>query len=229
MSETSKSAATLGVNNQGDPRRRRTRAAIIKAGQSLFGECHPDGVSIDEIIRASNIAKQSFYNHFSDKNELNQEILRIARAELDALVEEFNNGELDPARRVANGLCVYAAQALRNPSQSRMVARLTIDDILIGSKTNAHTLADVEEGLKQGRLALFSLEVGLSYIVGAGQALVGRILLDDEPTLAPGNAQRIVTLTLRAFGLPPLEAELIASEASERIVRPASIEVKHQG
>lgn len=217
---STKSTLAPKANPGGDPRRRRTKAAIIKAGQQLFGERHPDGVGIDEIIRVSNISKQSFYNHFTDKSELNQEILRIARAEFDALVEDANDGESDAARRVSNGLCVYAAKAVSNPAQCRMFARLIQDQTTLSSDIHAHTLADINQGLKQGRLAVFSPDIGLSFVVGAGHALISRILQDPDPANAVNTAQRIVTLTLRACGLPPLEAELIASGSAERIVRP---------
>ena len=204
-----------------DPRRRRTREAIVRAGAELFGLHHPEGVSIDELIRAARVSKQSFYNHFADKDALAHEILRIARAELDEQVDDANRDQGDPARRLAAALCVYARQAMRNPLQGRLIARLPLEDVAADSDTNLRAVADLRAGLAQGRLAILTLDTGLTFVLGAGQALVSRVLLDREPGLVLSVSQQFVTLVLRAFGLPPIEAELIASEAADRILRQA--------
>ena len=202
-----------------DPRRRRTRDAIIRAGEELFGKHHPEGVSTDELIRLANVSKQSFYNHFVDKDALAREILHIARADLDGHVDEANRDEKDPARRLATALCVYARQAMRNPSQGRLIARLPLEDLAADSETNSHVVADVRAGLAQKRLAVFTLDTGLTFITGTGQALISRVLMDRQPVVVLSSSQQLVTLVLRAFGLPPIEAELIASEAADRILR----------
>ena len=202
-----------------DPRRRRTRQAIIRAGQTLFGQHHPDGVSTDELIRAAKVSKQSFYNHFVDKDDLAHEILRMTRAEIDALVDEVNVGQTDPAKRLASALCVYARHALLNPEQGQLIARLPFDDIAVESDTNSRVVSDLNEGLLQGRLAIFTLETGVAFVIATAQALINRVLGAPQPTLAVVTGQQFVTLVLRAFGLAPIEAELIASEAANRIIR----------
>lgn len=218
--KTIKATGPRPTISEDDPRRRRTREAIIRAGEELFGHHQPEGVSVDELVRAAKISKQSFYNHFVDKDALAHEILRIARAELDALVSAANEGQSDPARRLATGLCVYARQALRNPNQGGLIARLMLDDVTPDSETNSLLVADVRAGLAQGRLAMFTLETGLAFILGVGQALIWRVLADRQLSLVVVTSQQFATLLLRAFGLPPIESELIAAEAANRIVRP---------
>lgn len=202
-----------------DPRWLRTREAILDAAQTLFAEHRHEVVGLDDLIRLASVSKQSFYNHFSDKDELVREILQMARQEFDALVTEANAEETDPARRIATALCIYAGQALDNPSHARLLARLALEDISAESQTNSPIVADVRLGLNQGRLAVFTLETGLAFIIGAGQALVNRVLLDGQRPLALSTAQQFVTLVLRAFGLSPIEAEVIASQSADRILR----------
>lgn len=208
-----------GLNTDDDPRWRRTREAILRAGEELFGHHQAEGVSIDELVRTAKISKQSFYNHFADKDALGHEILRIARSDVDALVTAANDGQSDPARRLVTGLCVYAKRALSNPTQARLIARLMLDDLGTESETNAHLVADVRAGLSLERLAVFTLETGLSFVLGVGQALIWRIANERHPGLAVTTSQQFCTLTLRAFGLPPIEAELIAAEAADRIIQ----------
>ena len=67
---------------QVDRRRVRTRAALLRAGASLFATRSVDGVSIDDIVAAADVAKGSFYNHFPDKEALAAELSDAARASL---------------------------------------------------------------------------------------------------------------------------------------------------
>lgn len=202
-----------------DPRWQRTREAILRAGQELFARHHYSVVSLDELIRVASISKQSFYNHFVDKDELVKAILETARHEFDALASAANGNEKDPALRIATALSIYAGQALENPAHARLLAHLALEDISAESRTNVPIVADVRLGLDQGRLALFTVETGVAFIIGVGQALVNRVLLDGERSLAMTTAQHFCTLTLRAFGIAPIEAEVIAARAVNRVFR----------
>ena len=51
-----------------DRRRARTRAALLKAGRTLLASRDVQGLSVDEIVAAADVAKGSFYNHFTDKD-----------------------------------------------------------------------------------------------------------------------------------------------------------------
>ncbi len=213
MSTTTKTAEGT------DPRWRRTRQAIITAGETLFGLHPPDGVSVDDLVRLAKISKQSFYNHFPDKDALARELLRLTRAELDALVTAANEGEEDPAKRLAAGIAIYAMQALLKPHQGQLVGQLMLIDASLESETNSPVIADVTAGLAKGRLAVFTPETGVGFILGAGEALVRRVLADPNREAASIVCQQYTTLVLRAFGLSPLESEMIAAEAADRIIR----------
>jgi AcrR family transcriptional regulator len=212
-------ASAKRTDSRSDPRWRRTREAILRAGQELFAQHHYSVVSLDELIRVAAISKQSFYNHFVDKDELVKAILEAARHEFDALASTANGDEKDPALRIATALTTYAGQALENPAHARLLAHLALEDISADSKTNVPIVADVRLGLSQGRLAIFSVETGVAFIIGVGQALVNRVLMDGDRSLAMISAQHFCTLTLRAFGVAPIEAELIAARAVDRVFR----------
>jgi hypothetical protein len=83
---------------------------------------------------------------------------------------------------------------------------------------------DVRAGIADGRLACFSPDTGIAFVIGAALSLGWRVLLDGNRANAPITIQQFVTLTLRAFGLPPIEAELIASQAVDRILRAPATE-----
>ena len=216
---SSRSASNKPEASRVDPRWRRTREAILRAGQELFGRHHHSVVSLDELIRLAAISKQSFYNHFNDKDELVEYILDAARREFDELVSAANGDEKDPALRIATGLATYASQALEKPAHARLLAHLLLENISSDSETNVPVVADVRLGLDQGRLALYTIETGLAFLIGAGQALVNRVLLDGDRALAMTTTLQFCTLTLRAFGIAPIEADVVAARAVDRVFR----------
>ena len=66
-----------------DRRRMRTRSALMGAGQRLFAEKNIDGVTIDEIVDAADVAKGSFYNHFDGKESLADAIVELVQADCE--------------------------------------------------------------------------------------------------------------------------------------------------
>src|SRR5690349_6429998 len=91
-----------------DRRRVRTRAALLEAGRTLFASRSVDGVTIDDIVAAADVAKGSFYNHFPDKEALARELADRARAGAEALAARLGAGVADPAERVARAVCGFA-------------------------------------------------------------------------------------------------------------------------
>ncbi len=202
-----------------DPRRIRTHEAIVRAGLELFAENIPEGVSIDELVRAAGVSKQSFYNHFSDRDDLARHILQLTRTEIDASVQEAYRDVADPALRVAVGICVYVRHALDHPQQAWIGVRLSSQAVAAESEFNPMLAEDVRTGLAKGRLACFTPETGIAFVVGVSVALLWRVLLDGGEGAALVVTPQFVTMLLRGFGLPPIEAETIASQAVERILR----------
>lgn len=200
-----------------DPRRARTREAILSAARKLFSEHYATGVSIDEISRTAGVSKQSFYNHFRDKDLLVREILLTLRSDWVALARSANAGESDPAKRLAIAMCIFGQRAAHDPSGARLFARLPLLDVTLDATLNESVAADVREALAKGRLAIFNIETGIAMMVASTQALISRISADDNPALAQTRCQQFATLVLRAFGLTAIEAELIASEAADRV------------
>lgn len=56
------------------------------------------------------------------------------------------------------------------------------------------------------------------------QIALTRIVREPSPTLAASLAQQMCALLLTGLRLPPAEAELIAAQASEDIVRGATLD-----
>lgn len=198
--------------NRMDRRRARTREALVRAGLRLFGTRSVDGVSIDEIVGAADVAKGSFYNHFADKDALAHEVGRQVRRGVEELVAEINRDVADPAERVARALCALVRQAVREPGAIRAAHRLFPAGAVPDAPMNRGVRADIQAGLAAGRFDGVTLEAGVLLAVGVVQIAVSRGLENGAP-MQP-VARNLAFGLLRGLGLPSEEAQAIAARAA---------------
>jgi len=78
---------TTHVSRQ-DRRTRTTRRRLLKAARELFAEKGIDLTTIDDITQRADVAKGTFYYHYTDKNEVISELIRQVMDELIRLMEE---------------------------------------------------------------------------------------------------------------------------------------------
>jgi AcrR family transcriptional regulator len=189
----------------------------MRAGQSLFAERSVEGVTIDDIVLAAEVAKGSFYNHFSDKEGLAREIAVEVRGFAEAAVTEANAGVDDPAARVARALCVFVLDAVDHPERNRAQRRLFTGATLIDAPMNRGVRRDVEAGLAAGRFAGVSPESAVLMVMGIVNFAVARVLEPHAPASAVVVARELGFGLLRGLGVEAAEAEAVAAAASEGI------------
>lgn len=197
-----------------------TRDALLKAGRALFSRDAADAVSIDAVVAAAGVAKGSFYNHFADRNALVEGVVGHIRAELHERVAQVNAGEEDAARRVARAVCVFFHHASTDAEGAAALARNHGAQISISAPINAPLVADIRRGLTDGRFHIPTLDSGVILVIGVVQAGMQSILQEPGPALAVTRAQQLTLLILRALGIAGAEAERIAAQSAEEIVRP---------
>ena len=200
-------------------RAQRTREALIRAGRELFAERPVDAVAIDDIVQAADVAKGSFYNHFTDREDLVKAVVTEIREALEARVDEVNAGVEDPARRVARAVCVYQRYALDEPLRARVLVRMHSGFSTLASPVNRGGIDDITAGLSSGRFSIATTEAGLLFVLGVSQTAMARTCRDPQPALAVSLAQQVCALILRGLGVPSAEADSIAAQAADEIVR----------
>jgi AcrR family transcriptional regulator len=207
---TQKNGAALST------RRARTRIALLTAGRRLFAEHPIDAVAIDDIVAAANVAKGSFYNHFEDKDALLFAIVEDIRDKIEERITIVNSTAEDPAARITRAICVYAGVVGEDPNQGRIL--LHNDPIGSGRKPlNDGLFRDLSAGLHSGRLIIPSIEAGRLYVIGMGHSLLHAAVVRQHAAIS--DAQQLCTLMLRGFGLGETEAQLIAAQAADDIIR----------
>jgi AcrR family transcriptional regulator len=202
-----------------DPRRQRTREALLRAALELFGEKGLEGVSVDDIIAQAGVSKQTFYNHFLDQNVLALESWHFSRRGVEQAVARANAGITDPLQRLARGVAMYARLAMDEPRHARFATQMIPRDVGTDVELNAGVVADLSACLTAGRISVFSLEMAVAFVIGMAVALMARILVDSNRTLAVMACQQFLSMLLRAFNVPAQEAELVAAQAADQVVR----------
>lgn len=202
-----------------NPRAERTRAALIAAGRRLFSERAVDAVTVDDIVQTAEVGKGSFYNHFTDREALVRAISAEIRAGVERAVGRANAEVEDPAHRMARAVCTYLRYALDEPERAGVLVRIHSGHTSMTAPLNRGLVDDIAKGLAAGRFAVPTLESGALYVMGVTQLALVRVVQEPTQSLAVSLAQQMCALLLRGLGLPGAEADLIAAQASDEIVR----------
>jgi len=211
--------------DRGNPRAERTRGALIGAGRQLYSQRPPDAVTVDDIVRAAAVGKGSFYNHFADRDALVRAISSEIRATVEAAVTQANAEVQDPARRMARAVCTYLRFALESAESAGVLVRIHSGHTSLSAPLNRGLVADIEAGLATGRFAVATVEAGVLFVLGVTQLALVRVVQEPNPAFAVSLSQQMCALILRGLGVASAEADLIAAQASDEIVRQGAFPV----
>ncbi len=176
-------------------------------------------LSVDALVAAANVAKATFYNHFVDKEQLAHALIETLRLELRQLLLAELTGLDDPARRIARGFCIAIRFRRREPGRTTLLARSTVLAAAVDDPLNAGIVGEITQGLAQGRFHLPTIASGVVFTLALLQACFMR---QDETADSFGTAAgaaHLATLVLRGLGLDDAEAELIAAQEADAVLR----------
>ena len=206
-------------SERGNPRAERTRAALISAGRRLYSERPFDAVTVDDIVQAAAVGKGSFYNHFTDREALVRAITAEIRASVETAVTRANAGVEDPARRMARAVCVYLRFALDGPEAAGVLVHVHSGHTSLSAPLNRGLVDDIEKGLAAGRFTVPTVEAGVLFVFGVTQLALVRVVQEPSPAFVVSLSQQMCGLILRGLGIAAAEADLIAAQASDEVVR----------
>jgi len=194
-------------------RRARTRDALIAAAQRLLAERAPDAVNIDEIVEIADVAKGTFYNYFTDKDALIQEVEAIARQRIEEIISSANQGVDDAATRVARAFAAGVGWAAAHQDQARMLMRMTPHFTDPDAPINAGVRRDVHDGLTSGRFTALTEEAGVVLVLSVMHGGINRALDLEQPAKVRAFGVHLSAGLLVGLGLERDEAVALASEA----------------
>jgi AcrR family transcriptional regulator len=211
-----KVSATLPLQRI-DRRRVRTRAALLQAGRTLLAHRDVEGLSVDEIVAAADVAKGSFYNHFADKDVFAREIGAVVRRQAEDAVERANAAIEDPALRLARALSVFVRFAIEHRDSAQVLWRLNSGATMADAPVNRGLREEVRRISKTVPKIDLDLETGVLLVMGT-IVISMRHALEERAVTPPATvAAHMSAGMLRALGLSPKRAQLAANQATEAI------------
>ncbi|WP_432206404.1 TetR/AcrR family transcriptional regulator [Mycobacterium paraffinicum] len=193
--------------NRLERRKRRTRAALVKAAQRLIAEGKVN-VPVLEITQAADVGMGSFYNHFDSKEQLFEaavaDVLDAYGAMLDRLTESIE----DPAEIFATSFRLTGRLFRRRPQESRILLANGLQLLSSERGLAPRALRDIQAGVAAGRFDVEDPELALAMAGGALLGL-GNLLRDNPDRDDAGAADLVTENVLRLFGLSADEARAI--------------------
>jgi AcrR family transcriptional regulator len=191
-----------------DPRRERTRSALIAGGRRIMAEKGVERATVLEIVREAGVSQPSFYNHFRSKEELAEAVVTdFFQSDASFKIRVFDVVD-DPAEAIA----INARHTLRVASHDPIVAWVMVHG---GAGSNLLPIGDSDDlarmitiGVERGRFRDVDPRVAALVIRGAAFSLLQDILQGFAPETVETDFAELV---LRMLGVPENECSEIAA------------------
>lgn len=200
-------AETTPPGSRVERRRARARQRILGAAEAMMSERGVDEVTIADITDAADLARRTFYHHFTSKHDV---LVPIARARTQALnrrVDRQLEGLRDPAEIVVRGIR-YTLRALpQDPLCSWFVLRSGLPFDRLRDGIGESGARDIQRGIEAGRFVVSHPAVVEALILGS---LIGAISARLEGRLADADLDVAAAHMLQLLGIPAAEAHELA-------------------
>ena len=202
-------ASMAQQGNRLDRRKAKTRAALIRAAQTLIAEGRTNA-PILEITQAADVGMGSFYNHFETKEELFDAAVESVMDAYGQLLDTLTAGIEDPAEVFATSFRLAGRLHRREPELSRVLLNNALRLLSSEDGLAPRARRDIQAGVDAGRFKVQDVDLAVTMAAGALVCL-GQLLHDqparDDAAAADGLAEDL----LRMFGVPPKQAHRICT------------------
>jgi AcrR family transcriptional regulator len=187
-------------------RRAKVRDRILRVAERLIGERGVDGVTIDDITDAADIARRSFYHHFDGKHELLVPIARARTKVLNRRIDRLVAAIPDPVEVMATAIRHALREISADPLCRWFILHSGLPHERLYEGMGESGMRDVQRAVEAGRFHVESAEVLRLLVSGAFVAVVsarvaGRLTDDD--------LDDAVAQLLRLFGVAADDARAI--------------------
>jgi TetR/AcrR family transcriptional regulator, fatty acid metabolism regulator protein len=188
-----------------------TRQRLLDAAEDVFAEKGYHGAVVEDIIRASDSSKGSFYFHFPNKQGIFLALIDALVPKLAAAVDHAIAHETDPIAQMDAALRLVLETFSRHRKLSKI---LLVEAVGLGHgfdeklmHTRGYFAAMIQRYLDRavaaGALAPFDTETTSWVWFGGINELVVRWLVTGQPAEIETVMPQLRSLLLRSVGAPP--------------------------
>lgn len=201
----------------GAERRERTRQKLLAAGARVVAELGEKKANIDDFIRAAGVARGTFYNHYSTRAELLDDLwVTIGSAPFRQIQRACEN-LVDPAERLVAEARLVFATACRNEAWGWLVYSMSADKDAISQELLQYPRPDLEIGRKQGRFRFDDLMAACDLVIGSVRWGL-RAALEEARPIQSGDA--LCVMILKALSIEEAEAREIVARPLPDLLEP---------
>ena len=203
------SNASTQDTNRLDRRKARTRAALVRAAQTLIAEGRTN-VPVLEITQAADVGMGSFYNHFETKEQLFEAAVEAVMDAYGQLLDDLTADIEDPAEVFACSFRLTGRLHRRQPELSRVLLNNVLRLLSADSGLAPRARRDIAAAVAAGRFDVEDLDLAVT-MTAAALLAIGQLLHDQPDRDVEETTDRVTEDLLRMFGVPPRRARQICS------------------
>ena len=196
--------ASTQSGNRLDRRKARTRAALIRAAQTLIAEGRTSA-PILEITQAADVGMGSFYNHFETKEQLFEAAVEDVMDSYGQLLDDLTGDIEDPAEVFACSFRLTGRLQRSEPELSRVFLNNVLRLLSAERGLAPRARRDIQAAVDAGRFDVEDLDLAVAISAGALLGL-GQLLHDQPERDVEETTDRATEELLRMFGLTPAAA-----------------------
>ncbi|GAB3053245.1 TetR/AcrR family transcriptional regulator [Intrasporangium mesophilum] len=204
------SNAPTQQTNRLERRKAQTRAALIRAAQTLIAEGRTNA-PIMEITQAADVGMGSFYNHFETKEQLFEAAVEDVMDAYGQLLDKLTADIEDPVEVFACSYRLTGRLYRREPELSRVLLNNVLRLLSADSGLAPRARRDIAAAVDAGRFDVEDLDVAVTMAAGVLLAL-GQLLHDQPDRDVEETTDRVTEDLLRMFGVPRRRAQRICSQ-----------------
>jgi AcrR family transcriptional regulator len=193
-----------------DPRRPRTRRALLDAGRRLIAQKGVATLRISHITEEANVALGSFYNHFATKEELVEAVLSETLASLAAEIVSDETTHDDIGVVAITALRRFVRLAYDDPQFSRVLVNMRHSEELFLDAITPYASGVLERATRERAFVVEDIDVACAAVLAGALAIMRKII---DGGLGPDADVALAQLVLRGFSVDPAEAARIIEKS----------------
>jgi AcrR family transcriptional regulator len=188
-----------------------TQRRIHQAAFRLFAEKGTSQVNILDLAQEAGVARGTIYSNIESMESLFEAVAgQLAREMHERIKKSFDALE-DPAQRLANGIRLFIRRAHEDSQWGAFIHKFAMSNSSLREMFISQATTDLMNGLSSGRYK-FQQEQLLCVITLISSSVLGSIFLVQEGHRTwRESGSDTAELVLRALGVPPEEARVLAT------------------
>ena len=191
----------------GQRRRAKMRERLIAAGAKTIAERGLEEVTIEDVISEANVARGTFYNHFTTREEMLEAVWAARGHNPFAEILIAARGANGPAEHLSALTRLVLQQARADETWGWLVVALSAERATVNEDLREYPLPDLREGEAVGVFHYDDLECAADVVVGAVRAGLQSLLKEPRE---PYYCDTLAKMLLLALGVPRAEAHRIS-------------------